>query len=398
MKIVPPPSSKFIPHLIKILLASLIFVLAGLLGIQPALAVGAAYFQEETTIELTLAGTTTNFQVLAGSDGDSVEVTSDRITLTISGGQKFTLRSSDRKKLTNDGSYSYSCPSAYSELVIDLASGAAQKTVIISPESANCSTLVGGGGGVTGGGGGGGGGASAQTTTPTPAASTPSSGGSVDLAKYNLKDGDVVSASGTDDPDVYIVNQFGFKRLFLNPIIFSFYGHLGGFGKVKTVASITRDVFGTSSYFRNCESNDPKVYAVEVTGEDKGTLRWINTSGDQAVKDDPDFFKKVFCINNKEFSWYPKGTAYTSVKQVPAYVRSATIVAGVSTEASQSLTIGGGIKWLNVRNKTSIKGNIVAKAYPGEEYTYTKKSNGWYLIQKDGTDLGWVIGTYVKVK
>src|SRR3989344_498840 len=45
---------------------------------------------------------------------------------------------------------------------------------------------------------------------------------------YGLKEGNTISASGSDDPDVYIVNEQGYKRLFLNPVIFSFYGHLGG--------------------------------------------------------------------------------------------------------------------------------------------------------------------------
>ena len=65
-------------------------------------------------------------------------------------------------------------------------------------------------------------------------------------ADYGLKEGDVVSAAGSDDPDVYIVNEMGYKRLFLNPAIFGFYGHLGGFAAVKNVSPATRDAFGTS--------------------------------------------------------------------------------------------------------------------------------------------------------
>ena len=141
---------------------------------------------------------------------------------------------------------------------------------------------------------------------------------------YNLKEGDVVSAAGSDDPDVYIVNESGYKRLFLNPVIFGFYGHLGGFSAVKNVSSATRDAFATSGLFRNCETGDQKVYGVESTGEDTGTLHWVNTSGSQAVADDPNFFKKVFCINNNEFGWYTKSaTDYTSVNQVPSYSRVA---------------------------------------------------------------------------
>ncbi|MBI2063711.1 MAG: hypothetical protein HYT65_01825 [Candidatus Yanofskybacteria bacterium] len=139
---------------------------------------------------------------------------------------------------------------------------------------------------------------------------------------YGLREGDVVSAAGSDDPDVYIVNDWGYKRLFLNPAIFGFYGHLGGFAAVKNVSPATRDAFGTSGLFRNCETNDERVYGVETTGEDTGMLHWVNTSGSQAVADDPNFFKKVFCINNNEFSWYSKGSDYSSVNQVPSYART----------------------------------------------------------------------------
>src|SRR3989338_8628562 len=146
--------------------------------------------------------------------------------------------------------------------------------------------------------------------------------GAVAPADYNLKEGDTVSATGSDDPDVYIVNDAGYKRLFLNPVIFGFYGHLGGFANVKSVSPATRDAFMTSVLFRNCESGDEKVYGVETSGEDTGILHWVNTTGAQAVADDPNFFQKVFCINNNEFNWYAKGAAYTSVNQVHVYTRS----------------------------------------------------------------------------
>lgn len=139
-----------------------------------------------------------------------------------------------------------------------------------------------------------------------------------------LKQGDMISASGSDDPDVYIINELGYKRLFLNPAIFGFYGHLGGFQNVKTVASSTRDNYKTSGLFRNCETDlagqtDGKVYGVEVTGGDTGLLHWINVSGQQAVAEDPDFFSKIFCINNSEFNWYSKGPDYSSLGQVNDY-------------------------------------------------------------------------------
>src|SRR3989344_1965010 len=117
---------------------------------------------------------------------------------------------------------------------------------------------------------------------------------------YGLKEGDLISAIFSDDPDVYIINDSCYKRLFLNPDIFKFYGHLGGFFNIKLVTPEVRDSFATSGLFRNCEDNDQKVYGVDIDGEDTGQLHWVNSTGEQAVADDANFFKKVFCINNAE--------------------------------------------------------------------------------------------------
>jgi len=160
------------------------------------------------------------------------------------------------------------------------------------------------------------------TPTPTPSTIvTPASRGFVSLVALGLKEGDTISAAGSSDPDIYIPNIYGYKRLFLNPAIFNFYGHLGGFRNVKNATAVTRDKMVTSGLFRNCETNDPKVYGVEINGEDTGLLHWVNTTGAQAIADDANFFKKVFCINTNEFNWYSKGSNYTSVNQVPTYTR-----------------------------------------------------------------------------
>ena len=122
--------------------------------------------------------------------------------------------------------------------------------------------------------------------------------GAVAPSNFGLTEGNTISAAGSEDPDVYIINDAGYKRLFLNPVIFSFYGHLGGFANVKSVSAAARDAFPTSGLFRNCETNDQAVWAVEVNGEDTGVFHKVVMSGDTAVAQDPNFFAKVFCINN----------------------------------------------------------------------------------------------------
>ena len=143
----------------------------------------------------------------------------------------------------------------------------------------------------------------------------------VQPSDFNLKEGDVISAEG--DPDVYIINDFGYKRLFVNPQIFNLYGHLG-WNKIKKVSPATRDAFITSGLFRNCEvagTTGERVFGLDVVNEDVADLRWVNTTGTQAVADDSSFFQKVFCINTGEAKLYGSGAQYTSVTQIRNYTR-----------------------------------------------------------------------------
>jgi hypothetical protein len=154
------------------------------------------------------------------------------------------------------------------------------------------------------------------------AALAPAVAQAVTPADYGLHEGDVISANAAaGDPDVYIVNDWGYKRLFVNPAIFNLYGHLG-WDKIKQVSAATRDAFVTSGLFRNCETNDQKVYGLDVTSEDTAVLHWVNVTGAQAVAQDPNFFQKVFCINNNEQGLYGTGADYTSLAQVSNYDRS----------------------------------------------------------------------------
>ncbi|MBI2057717.1 MAG: SH3 domain-containing protein, partial [Candidatus Yanofskybacteria bacterium] len=222
--------------------------------------------------------------------------------------------------------------------------------------------------------------------------------GFVSLANVSLKDGDVISAAGSSDPDVYIVNPHGYKRLFLNPAIFGFYGHLGGFSKVKGTTSVTRDVFVTSGLFRNCETNDKKVYGVETTGEDTGKLHWVNTSGEQAVADDPNFFKKVFCINTNEFNWYPKGSDYTSVNQIPDYSRK-NVVSSVSTPAPVSALKKYKVfdtDQLNVRALAATSSALLGKLPAGSIVESLSQSGLWHKIKYQSKD-AWVHGDYLQL-
>ncbi len=148
-------------------------------------------------------------------------------------------------------------------------------------------------------------------------------------SSVGLMSGDRITVGTTNgDPDVFIVdnsmhekNATGYKRVFLNPAICLFYGHFGSggcFSNMKTISTTVRDSFPTSCYYTNGDTKDGKVWYMEATGGDTGMLRHIQIPGADAVAFDPNFFAKIFEINQLEADWYPKGTAITSASQIPS--------------------------------------------------------------------------------
>ena len=158
---------------------------------------------------------------------------------------------------------------------------------------------------------------------------------------------------------------------------------------------MTRDLFVTSGLFRNCETNDKKVYGVETTGEDTGKLHWVNTTGEQAVADDADFFKKVFCINTKEFNWYPQGTAYTSVNQIPDYSRKTMSSTPTPSSVVKKQYKVVGTDQLNVRTSAGTSSIILGKLPLGQVLESLGQSGSWHKIKYQAKD-AWVHGDYLK--
>lgn len=134
---------------------------------------------------------------------------------------------------------------------------------------------------------------------------------------FGLREGDIIGAFG--DVDIFIVNQYGFKRLFLNEKIFALYGHLR-YENVLHVPASTRDTFFTSNIYRNCETQDERIWFMEQRTADVGVLHHVAMTGEQAVAQDPNFFKRVFCINSKEETLYIHSAYdYISLAQIPDY-------------------------------------------------------------------------------
>jgi len=159
-------------------------------------------------------------------------------------------------------------------------------------------------------------------------------------ALFGLHEGDLIRATG--DNDIFIINQFGFKRLFLNPAIFNMYGHLnGGWAAVKPVSQTVRDVFKTSGYYRPVGQD--KVYLLAVTGDDTGTLTWVNETQAQFLSHAS--VDQIFTINDSEFAWY--GNPSSGVTGVSAVLSAGNLV-GQTIPSNAS-----GVKLLSV----DFKGN-----------------------------------------
>ncbi len=148
------------------------------------------------------------------------------------------------------------------------------------------------------------------TPTPSPSATpsaTPMAHTLPKPADYGLHEGDFIRARG--DNDIYIINDFGYKRLVLSPKICLQYGHLGArgcFGAVKEVTAEVRDAFQTSWYFTNGETHDARIYQLDQTGEDDATLHLVYNSSDLLTQASHDPHS-VFIINTREQNSYALG-------------------------------------------------------------------------------------------
>ncbi len=128
-----------------------------------------------------------------------------------------------------------------------------------------------------------------QSPAPTPSPITPAA---VHPGQFGLKEGDFIRAEG--DNNIYIVNEYGYKRLVLSPKICLQYGHLGKrgcFAAVKKVTPTVRDAFTTSWYYTNGETHDGVIYKMETTGEDTAVLRRVAQPAD---------LHSIFFFNTRE--------------------------------------------------------------------------------------------------
>lgn len=117
---------------------------------------------------------------------------------------------------------------------------------------------------------------------------------------FGLREGDFIRAEG--DKDIFIINQYGYKRIVLSPEICRQYGHLGArgcFDAVHVVAPSVRDAFTTSPYYTNGETNDGRVHRLVETGEDSAYLQDLRVML-YAFQENSFGPQSVFWINTRE--------------------------------------------------------------------------------------------------
>lgn len=122
-------------------------------------------------ITLLLPSSGDSYTLDRDSQFDLLTVASDNFVFELSGGQKITLGSSDKRNLTNTLGIATACGAEISSLTVKLDTGATAVSVTITP-SGTCTptTSTGGGGGIISGGGG----VSAPTIPPQEIALAPS--------------------------------------------------------------------------------------------------------------------------------------------------------------------------------------------------------------------------------
>jgi len=145
-----------------------------------------------------------------------------------------------------------------------------------------------------------------------------------------IVDGDVVrnpSASGMAQFDVYIVKLMGakkFKRLVLNPQVFTSYGHLK-WENVKSITTEEMNSYKTSGIVR--VETDPKVLALAPL-DNTGSKSWLNVSAADFVAAGGDW-ESVYTINAVDAANYVVASDVTTQAQVATYLTTGVLPGGV---------------------------------------------------------------------
>lgn len=142
---------------------------------------------------------------------------------------------------------------------------------------------------------------------------------SVSIASAAVADGAIIKSNATNPDgtptigslDVYIVKLVGtkmFKRLILNPTVFTSYGRLN-WGNIQTVSQAVMDEYTTSALVRVDTDPAEKVFAMAPNG-DIGSKSWVNLTSTQFLGVTGSDADAIYTINAVD------GGNYTAVGDV----------------------------------------------------------------------------------
>lgn len=143
---------------------------------------------------------------------------------------------------------------------------------------------------------------------------------------------------------------------------------------------------------------NPDGATVSVDGQEKGAASLIIrnlTSGDHDLSvSSPGFISRTIKVKTTE------GYKLTANFQL-ALANGQATSPSASPSASSSSQVKVTIKetptgWLNVRSDPSIVASISAKINPGEQYTLLDTNDGWYKIQLNDNQSGWISSQYAE--
>jgi len=152
-----------------------------------------------------------------------------------------------------------------------------------------------------------------------------------------INEGDIIKTA--TNPDVYIAKYVGakkFKRLILNPAVFSSYGHLK-WSNLKTVTQAEMDAFTTSDLVKAL--GDTKVYKLVPNG-DVGTKQWLNMTAEAFTAGGYDW-DAVYVINNVDRDNYTASSDITGGTSASPSTSASTAAGSLSVALASDTPAAG---------------------------------------------------------
>ena len=290
--------------------------------VSPALAADVVSFDSIT--EVTLDGSGIDLKIMSGSQADEVIVDSTTLTVTVDTGDSFTLRSTNRNELVNDGGFD-ECTEDNGSIEITVTG---PDTVIFTPSATTCPS--------TGGGGGGGGGSSTGTTSTTPVVdlvapvsgtltagnetnitwTVSGSGISTVKLEYSVNGGASYALIADDVDDASSPYEWTVPNAPSNNVILKITGQDSGKSYLDTDISGTLTIASASESTTEEDEEqqqEEEDAAAGITTDSEGR-RWAPDSG---VASTSPFDGSTENISVVEAGWFVRGENYSTVYYIP---------------------------------------------------------------------------------